>query len=195
MRICSPRVAALALAVGIVLTGAGCSSDEPSGSGTAGSSGSDGSGSSGGGGSGSGGSGSGGADQDTADRDRAVSFAACMRENGVDDFPDPDAAGAFDYGITVSGKVWTTALTACKDLQPPGSFSANRSPEQQAAALRFASCMRENGVRDFPDPVNGDPLVDTTKIPSSERKGGMTIINAAMRECRDAGAGAIVREP
>jgi hypothetical protein len=43
--------------------------------------------------------------------------------------------------------------------------------------------MRENGVKDFPDPVNGDPLVDTTKIPSSNQPGGMTVLNAAMKKC------------
>jgi hypothetical protein len=106
-----------------------------------------------------------------------------MRENGVDDFPDPNAAGDFDYGISVSPQVWGAALDACRDLRPPGSFSGNRSPEQQAAALEFAACIRKHGVKDFPDPVNGDPLVDTTKIPSTDREGGMTILNAAMRSC------------
>ncbi len=59
-------------------------------------------------------------------------------------------------------------------------------PEQQTAGLRFARCMRANGVKDFPDPANGEPLVDTTKIPSTERDGGMTILNAAMQTCRGA---------
>jgi hypothetical protein len=65
----------------------------------------------------------------------------------------------------------------------PGALSGKRSPKQQTAALRFAQCMREDGVKDFPDPANGDPLVDTTQIPSSNRPGGMTILNAAMRKC------------
>ena len=45
--------------------------------------------------------------------------------------------------------------------------------------------MRENGVKDFPDPANGAPLVDTNRIPSSATSGGMTILNAAMRKCGD----------
>jgi hypothetical protein len=45
--------------------------------------------------------------------------------------------------------------------------------------------MRDNGVKDFPDPIKGEPLVDTTRIPSSARKGGMTILNAAMETCRE----------
>ena len=49
-----------------------------------------------------------------------------------------------------------------------GSRAASATPEQQAARLKFAQCIRENGVKDFPDPVNGEPLVDTNRIPSSD---------------------------
>src|SRR5262249_32449518 len=117
-------------------------------------------------------------------RDKAVKFAACMRENGYPDFPDPKASGEFpSFGISVSPAVWTKALGACKELQPPGSFSAHLSPKQLSAALKFAQCIRANGVKDFPDPVNGQPIVDTTRIPSSNKPGGMTILNAAMHTC------------
>jgi len=147
---------ALALAALISLVSAGCGSNADSGSGD---------------------------DQKGVDRDKAVKFAACMRENGVRDFPDPDTKGDFEYGVSVSPAVWTKALGACKELQPPGSLSADRNPEEQAAGLKLAKCIRENGVKDFPDPVNGDPLIDTTKIPSSNRPGGMTILNAATQKC------------
>jgi hypothetical protein len=109
-----------------------------------------------------------------------------MRENGYPDFPDPKASGEFpNIGISVSGPVWLKALRACKELQPPGSFSAERSPEQQSAARRFAQCVREHGVPDFPDPVKGEPLIDTYKIPSSNKPGGMAILNAATAKCGD----------
>jgi hypothetical protein len=125
-------------------------------------------------------------------REKAVKFAECMRENGYPDFPDPKASGEFPtFGISVSPAVWTKALRACKDLQPPGSFSAHLSPKQLSAARKFAQCIRENGVKDFPDPVNGEPLVDTTKIPSTDTPGGMDILNAAMQKCRDFGSAAI----
>jgi hypothetical protein len=75
------------------------------------------------------------------------------------------------------------AVAACKALQPPGTLSAKLTPAQESAALKFAQCIRENGVPDFPDPVNGQPLVDTTRIPSSNKPGGMTILNAAMHTC------------
>jgi hypothetical protein len=116
-------------------------------------------------------------------RDKGVKFAECIRAHGVADFPDPDAKGEFQYGVSVTPAVWQKATTACKDLQPPGALSSKRTPKQQSASLRFAQCIRDNGVKDFPDPVNGEPLVDTYKIPSSNKPGGMTILNAAMQKC------------
>jgi hypothetical protein len=133
-----------------------------------------------------------GGNKNATDRDQAVKFAECMRENGVSDFPDPKASGDFpSFGISVSPAVWKRALGACKALQPPGSLSAKRSPEQQSAALEFARCIRAHGVKDFPDPVNGQPIVDTTRIPSSDKPGGMTILNAAMQKCRGLVAAAV----
>jgi hypothetical protein len=116
-------------------------------------------------------------------QEQLVKLAECIRSHGVPHFPDPDPKGEFRFGIDVSPAVWKRAVDACKALEPPGIFSGKRSPKQQSDALRFAQCIREHGVKDFPDPVNGEPMIDTTKIPSSNRPGGMTILNAAVREC------------
>lgn len=117
-------------------------------------------------------------------RQKAVKFSECLRANGVSDFPDPNASGQFpSYGISVSKAMWTTAVAACKAFQPPGSLNAHLTPKQLSAALKFAQCVREHGVPDFPDPVNGQPLIDTTHIPSSNKPGGMTILNAATHTC------------
>jgi hypothetical protein len=116
-------------------------------------------------------------------REKAVKFAECIRAHGVSDFPDPDAKNQFQYGVSVSGEVWNQATTACKDLQPPGTLSAKRTAKEQSASLRFAQCVRDNGVKDFPDPANGEPVVNTYRIPSANRPGGMTILNAAMHKC------------
>ena len=116
-------------------------------------------------------------------REKAVKFAECLRANGVPHFPDPDPKGETNFGVDVSGEVWLKAVDACKALKPPGALSSKRSPKQQSAGLRFARCVRNHGVRDFPDPVNGEPLIDTYKIPSSNKPGGMTILNAATHKC------------
>ncbi|MDX6660716.1 MAG: hypothetical protein QOJ55_1538 [Solirubrobacteraceae bacterium] len=127
--------------------------------------------------------GSSGGTANATNRDKAVKFAECIRAHGVSDFPDPNDKNQFEYGVSVTPAVWMRATTACKDLQPPGTLSSKRTPKQQSASLRFAQCVRDNGVKDFPDPVNGEPVIDTYKIPSSNRPGGMTILNAAMHKC------------
>jgi hypothetical protein len=116
-------------------------------------------------------------------QEKAVKFAECMRANGVPHFPDPDPKGDTNFGVDVTREVWQKAIDACKALKPPGALSSKRSPKQQSAGLRFAQCVRENGVKDFPDPVNGEPMINTYKIPSSNKPGGMTILNAAIQKC------------
>jgi hypothetical protein len=134
-------------------------------------------------------------------RDKAVKFAECMRDNGVSEFPDPDASGELTIdgvlngsSLNPDGPAWKKAIGACKDLQPPG-FTGDEevSDEEQEVRLQFAQCMRDNGVEDFPDPAKGDPLVDTRRIPSAAEDGGMDIINAAMQTCGDLAAQAIGR--
>ncbi len=133
-------------------------------------------------------------------RAKAVKFSECMRANGVSAFPDPDASGALTIDAVANGSSLNTnsagfehALTACKDLEPSGFTGNQRTPEEQQAALAFAQCIRDNGVRDFPDPSKTDPLVDTNRIPSAATAGGLTILNAAMRRCGRYAAAAGVR--
>ncbi len=119
-----------------------------------------------------------------------VKFAACMRSHGVSKFPDPGASGGLTIDAVANGSsvdtstpAFAQALGACKALEPAGFTGGQRSSAQQSGALKFAECIRENGVKDFPDPVNGQPLIDTNRIPSSNRPGGMTILHAAMQRC------------
>jgi hypothetical protein len=143
--------------------------------------------------------GSGGSSNAT-NRDQAVKFAECMRKNGVREFPDPDASGDLTIDQIANGSSLDTnsaafkqAISACRDLEPPGFTGSKRSPEQQQAALKFAQCIRDNGVKDFPDPTPDGPLVDTNRIPSTARNGGISILNAAMQKCRDLAASAGVQ--
>ena len=156
-------LAALAM---VALIGAGCS-NEPAENGNAG-------------------------NKNATTRDKAVKFSECMRDNGVGEFPDPDASG----GLTIDGVVngssldpstpaWKEAIGACKNLQPPGFMGHKRSAEEQQAALRFAACMRENGVKDFPDPTADGPLINVNGAHS------IPGFQAAMQKCRDVMAGAL----
>jgi hypothetical protein len=128
---------------------------------------------------------------------KAVKFAECMRSNGVSEFPDPGASGSFTIDGVVNGSslnpdtsAFKQAISACRDLEPAGFTGSTRSAEQAQAALEFAKCIRANGVKDFPDPANGQPLVDTNRIPSAATESGMSILNAAMQKCRDAATAA-----
>jgi hypothetical protein len=165
------RLRPLAAVAMVALIGAGCSNEPAENDNT--------------------GTGSSGGNKNTTTRDKAAKFAECMRDNGVSEFPDPDASG----GLTIDGVLngssldpsapaCKQAIGACKDLQPPGFTGRKRSADEQENALEFARCIRENGVEDFPDPADGEPLVDTNRIPSSASSGGMSILHAAMQECR-----------
>jgi hypothetical protein len=127
-------------------------------------------------------------------RDKAVKFSECMRDNGVGEFPDPDGSGELTIDAVANGSSLDTsspafekAMRACKDLEPAGFTGRTRDASEQARTLRFAQCIRDNGVKDFPDPAPGDPPVDTRKIPSTDRPGGMEVLNAAMRACAEVG--------
>jgi hypothetical protein len=133
-------------------------------------------------------------------RAKALKFAQCMRDNGVREFPDPDASGELTIDGIANGSsvdpdsaTFTTALGACKDLEPSGFTGHKRDTDQQKTALRFAACIRENGVEDFPDPASGDPLVDTRRIPSANAPGGIATLNAAMQKCRSVVANLLAR--
>jgi hypothetical protein len=122
--------------------------------------------------------------------EKAVRFAECMRRNGVSAFPDPDASGRLTIDGVVNGSsvdpssaTWKQAIAACKDLEPSGFTGSKATPKQMRARLEFAQCVRDNGVKDFPDPTRDGPLVDTNRIPSAATSGGMSILNAAMRKC------------
>ena len=135
-------------------------------------------------------------------RDQAVKFAECMRKNGVREFPDPDASGSLTIdqianrsSLDTDSATFKQASTACKDLQPAGFTGQRRNAAQQASAIKFAQCIRDNGVTDFPDPDPDGPMVDTNRIPSASRSGGMSALNAAMQKCRGHAADAGVTGP
>jgi hypothetical protein len=127
----------------------------------------------------------GGAGTSTASaHEKAVKFAECIRSNGVSAFPDPDASGQFAYGIpsyssplNPSSAAWQHAIGACKSLEPPEFMPTSFTPKQLSARLKFAQCVRANGVPSFPDPTPHGPLVDV--------HGGQSIpgLQAAIQKC------------
>jgi hypothetical protein len=126
----------------------------------------------------------GGGDPTATAHEEAVRFAECIRSNGVSEFPDPDASGQFAYGIPSysspldpSSAAWQHAIGACKTLEPPTFMPTSFTPKQLSARLKFAQCVRANGVPNFPDPTATGPLVDVSN--------GSSIpgLNATIRKC------------
>jgi hypothetical protein len=139
----------------------------------------------------------GGGDPAAANAQKGVKFAECMRSNGVSQFPDPNASGkltidavANGSGLNTSAPAFKQAISTCKNLEPAGFTGSKRSSQQQQAGLKFAHCVRANGVPDFPDPLPNGPLVDTNRIPSAAQPGGMSALHAAMQKCRGVAAAA-----
>jgi hypothetical protein len=118
------------------------------------------------------GSGSSGGGNTTTNHEKAVKFAECIRTNGVSEFPDPDASGNFAYGIKAgspldpSSAEWQKAIGACKNLEPARFIPTHFTTTQTEARLKFAQCVRANGVNDFPDPTATGPLVNVPNASS-----------------------------
>jgi hypothetical protein len=89
-----------------------------------------------------------------------LALAQCMRNHGIHDFPDPDSSGNFDLGggsdLNPNNPSYQAAARACRSLGSAGKASAaSLSPQQIAAVVRFAECMRSHGVDNYPDPDSG----------------------------------------
>lgn len=93
----------------------------------------------------------------------AYRFAACMRNHGVSNFPDPtvsDSGNQQKIAIHVvgpNGPGFKAAATACRGILPAPSKAdlAAQAAAQQAHKrdlLSFAHCMRSHGINGFPDP-------------------------------------------
>lgn len=107
-------------------------------------------------------SGSGGApaSAQAASSAKAAKFSQCMRAHGVPDFPDPGANGQITLKVTKGGDLdpqsatYKAAVQSCKSLEPPGfGAGSTQSVATQNKMLQFVSCMRKNGVPNFPEPT------------------------------------------
>jgi hypothetical protein len=91
-------------------------------------------------------------------------FAACMRQHGVSDFPDPHVKGTgghTEVSLLINHRIasspaFQSAQRSCQHLLPEGGNgpSPAQQRERAAAMLAFASCMRRHGFPKFPDPTS-----------------------------------------
>ena len=140
------------------------------------------------------GSGSGG---EEARAEAELAFARCMRKNGVE-LPDPgtsrDGGTVIRLGDGVAPTRLRTAERRCgRHLREAvGEVSQEDQQRLRDAALRFARCMRSNGV-DVPDPGPGGGLIEVGPGPGAGSGGGpgdgpdprSPRFRAAEEKCRD----------
>jgi hypothetical protein len=90
--------------------------------------------------------------QPSADsQERALKFAQCMRENGID-MPDPDAGGKMAMTFDAPQEKAQAAQEACRQYAPSGRQQIRDDPEMAEKLRKLAQCMRDNGVESYPDP-------------------------------------------
>jgi hypothetical protein len=100
-------------------------------------------------------------------RDAELAYAKCMREHGISDFPDPQPGGgiAIQAGpgsdLDQNNPQFKAADEACKSLLPTPSKQDQQKEFEDM--LRFAQCMREHGIADFPDPKPGEGISISTE--------------------------------
>ncbi len=89
---------------------------------------------------------------------QALKYSRCMRSHGLSDFPDPGAGGGIQLSggpnsdLNPSDPTFVAAQNACQKYLPFGKPSAAQQAHAEQQALKFAACMRKNGVPNFPDP-------------------------------------------
>jgi hypothetical protein len=103
----------------------------------------------------------------TANVAKAVAYANCMREHGVDVSVGSNGninitSGGSGGGSGSGGQQQSQAAeNACRNLLPPASSQVQAHQEQALKqALKYTLCMRSHGMPDFPDPseVSGRPI-------------------------------------
>jgi hypothetical protein len=117
------------------------------------------------------------------DPDASLKYAKCMREQGLDWFPDPKADGRMEVAVPqgVDRAVMDKAEKACRKLLPDGGERPQRSAEDIERNRQLAKCMRANGVPNFPDPgPEGEIGVDGNKLGTGP---GDPAFDAAQKAC------------
>ena len=130
-----PRVTAIIAAAGLVLLAAACGSS-PGSTGSTGSTASAGA---------------------AASATTGVAFTQCMHSHGIPDYPAP-ASGQLPKIVSgqqvgVSDATLQSAQTACQSRWPYQVLTPAQQQQELGQDLKFAQCMRAQGLPKFPDPT------------------------------------------
>ncbi len=119
-----------------------------------------------------------------SERDAVFAYAKCMRENGVPNFKDPEAGagGEFRMDLNAEGldpKVVDAAQDKCKALLPNGGAPQKLDPQRLEMLRKYSQCMRDNGLKNFPDPTDQGLQLNGNDFPPDDPK-----VKAAEEKCR-----------
>jgi hypothetical protein len=134
----------------------------------------------------------------------AIAYSACMRSQGVPNYPDPDSSGQLPKGdaqqFGVSTPQYQAAQQACQHLLPTGGslhqeeYQCMQNSDCPSALVqqmltadrKLARCMRSHGVPNFPDPTNGGsggPVFNITNAGISDAASHTSQFEAKLTEC------------
>jgi hypothetical protein len=133
----------------------------------------------------------------------AVAYSACMRSQGVPNYPDPDSSGQLPKGdapqFGVSTSQYQAARQACRHLLPTGGSLQQQEYQcmqkgdcpqalvqrMLTAMVKLARCMRSHGVPNFPDPTpdSNAPFFNITKAGISDAASHTHQFETKLNEC------------
>jgi hypothetical protein len=112
-----------------------------------------------------------------------IQLAECARAHGLPNFPDPTQApdGSWQFPSSADGQ---QLPSACADLKR-GMGGQGSSPKPATAAdmtklRKFAQCMRQHGIPDWPDPQNDGSFI----LPARISQGGKAVSRGPTQACR-----------
>jgi hypothetical protein len=93
----------------------------------------------------------------SAHQNGALAFSRCMRFHGVPAYPDPSSGGLLPkktpVQLGVSSSEFQAAQSACIHLAPNGGRPTQVQIQQyRSVMLKYARCIRTQGVSNMPDP-------------------------------------------
>lgn len=114
----------------------------------------------------------------------AAAYVACMREHDIAMLDELTAEGRPQVDKNaVSESALTGALEACEHLLPEATTDEQLSGEDLAARQRYAACLRNHGVPEYPDPDPARPDAEISEDLASRLKANPQL-PAAEEACR-----------
>jgi hypothetical protein len=133
----------------------------------------------------------------TSDEDfqaQAEKFQKCMKDHGVEvhmAVPGDDDGGPVTIQSShgpndpaePSKEQMDKAMEACRQYAPNGGEPEQLDPETLEQVRKYSQCMRDHGIKDFPDPDSGGRM-SVMSTPGSDMDPNNATFKAAEAACR-----------